>query len=167
MASSPITSWQIERENIKVVTDSILLASKITVDGICSHEIKKVLAPWKGSYDRPRQSIKKTEISLYQQSLHSQSNSFSSSHVWMWELDQKGLWCWRRPFESSLGWKKIKPVNPKGNKPWIFIGRTDDEAEALTLWPPDVKCQLIEKDPKDGKDWRQKEKGEAEDEMVG
>ena len=66
---------------------------------------------------------------------------------------------------ESLG-KEIKPVNPKGNQSWIFIGRTDDEAEGPILWPPDVKNQLIGKDPDAGKDWRQKEKGATEDEMI-
>ena len=67
---------------------------------------------------------------------------------------------------DSLDSKEIKPVNPKGNQAWIFIGRTDAETEALVLWPPDVKSQLIRKDPDAGKDWRQKEKGMTEDEMV-
>ena len=69
--------------------------------------------------------------------------------------------------ESPLDSKEIKPVNPKGNKSWIFIGRTDAEAETLILWPPNVKNWLIEKDPDAGKDWRQEEKGMAKDEMVG
>ena len=76
------------------------------------------------------------------------------------------LWCWRRLL-SPLDSKEIKPVNPKGNQSWIFIGRTDAEAEASILWPPEVKSQLIRKDPDAGKDWRQEEKGTAEDEMVG
>ena len=71
-----------------------------------------------------------------------------------------------KTLESPLDSKEIKPVNPKGNQPWIFIGRTDAEAEAPILWPPDVKSRLIGKDPDAGKDWRQKEKRAAEDEMV-
>ena len=67
---------------------------------------------------------------------------------------------------SPLDGKKIKPVNPKGTQPWILIGRTDTEAEAPILWPPDAKSQLIRKDPDGGKDWRQEEKGMTEDEMV-
>ena len=69
--------------------------------------------------------------------------------------------------DSPLDSKEIKPVNPKGNQPWIFIGRTDAEAEAPILWPPDVKSWLTGKDPDAGKDWRLKEKRVAEDEMVG
>ena len=72
-----------------------------------------------------------------------------------------------KTLESSLDSKKIKPVNPKGNQPWIFIGKSDPEAKTLILWPPDTKSQLIGKDPGAGKDWEQEEKGETEDEMVG
>ena len=68
--------------------------------------------------------------------------------------------------ESPLDCKEIKPVNPKGNQPWVFIGRTDAEVEAPILWPPDVKSQFIGKDPNSGKGWRQKEKEAAENEMV-
>ena len=73
----------------------------------------------------------------------------------------------QKTLESPLDCKEIQPVSPKGNRPWIFIGRTDIEAEAPILWPPDVKSQLIEKDPDAGKDWGQEEKGMTEDEMVG
>ena len=95
----------------------------------------------------------------------------------MWELDHKVSrvqknWCFwtvvlEETLESPLGCKEIKPVNPKGNLSWICIGRTDTEAEAPTLWPPDGKNWLVWKDPDAGKDWRQKEKGTTEDEMVG
>ena len=72
-----------------------------------------------------------------------------------------------KTLESPLDGKEIQPVHPKGNQPWILIGRTDAEAEAPILWPPDVKSQLTRKDPDTGKDWRQEEKGTTEDEMVG
>ena len=78
-------------------------------------------------------------------------------------IDAFEPWCLRRLFESPLDYKKIKPVNPKGNQPWIFIGRTDAEAEAPVLWPPDAKSWFIIKDPDAGKDWRQEEKGTTED----
>ena len=107
----------------------------------------------------------------------SQSFGFSSSHVWMWELDHKERWAlknWRfwtvvleKTLEHPLKCKKIKPVHPKGNLFWIFIGRTDAEAEVPILWPPDVKNWLIGKDTDAGQDWRQEEKGTTEDEMVG
>ena len=90
------------------------------------------------------------------------------SHKEGWAL--KKWWFWivvlEKTFESPLDCKEIKPVNPKGNQPWIFIAKTDAEAEAPILWPPDVKSWFIEKDPDAGKDWRQEEKGAAEDEMV-
>ena len=96
--------------------------------------------------------------------LSSQSYGFSSSHVWTWELDYKESWVpknscfWtvvlEKTFESPLDCKEIQPVHPKGNQSWIFIGRTDAEAEASILWPPDVKNLLIWKDPDAGKDWR-------------
>ena len=80
-------------------------------------------------------------------------------------IDAFELWCWRRLLRGPLDCKEIKPVNPKGNQSWIFIGRTD--AEAPVLWPPDGKNWLTGKDPDAGKDWKQEEKGMTEDEMVG
>ena len=107
----------------------------------------------------------------------SQGYGFSSSHVWMWELDYKESWAQKnwcfwtvvleKTLESPLDCKEIQPVHPKGNQSWVFIGRTDVEAESPILWPPDVKSWLIWKDPDVGKDWRREEKGTREDEMVG
>ena len=90
----------------------------------------------------------------------------------MWELDSLKNWCFwtmvlKRTLENPLDCKEIKPVHPKGNQPWLFIGRTDAEAEAPILWPPDAKGQITRKDPDAGKDWGQEEKGVTEDEMVG
>ena len=106
----------------------------------------------------------------------SQNDGYSSSHVWMWELDYKESWApknwcfWTVVMEKTLESPldcKIKPINPKGNQSWIFIGRTDVEAKAPIIWPPDAKNWLIGKDPDDGKDWRREDKGVTEDEMVG
>ena len=129
------------------------------------------------SCDQPRQHIKKQRYYFVDKGLSSQSYSFSSSYVWMWELDHKSgwtlkNWCFwtvvlEKSFESPLDCKEIQPVNPKRNQSWIFIGRTDVEAETPILWPPDVKNPLIGKDPDAGQDWRQKEKGRTEDEVVG
>ena len=134
-----------------------------------------MLAPWKKSIDKPRQHIKKQRHYFAYKDLYSQSYGFSSSHVQMWELDNKKGWALKNwclwtvvleeTLESPLQSKEIKPVNPKGNQSWIFIGRTG--AEAPILWPPDAKNWLIRKDPDAGKDWRQEEKGTTEDEMVG
>ena len=106
----------------------------------------------------------------------SQSYGFSSSHVWMWELNQKkaerrridAFWTvvLEKTLESPLDCKEIKPVTPKGNQSWIFIGRTDAEVETPILWSPDARNWLIAKDPDAGKDWGQEEKGMAEDEMI-
>ena len=113
---------------------------------------------------------------LKQRGPSSQGYGLSSSHVWMWELDYKESWVQKnwcfwtvmleKTRESPLNCKEIQPVNPKGNQSWIFIGRTDAEAETLILWPPDTKNWLTGKDPDAGKDWRW-QKGTTEDEMVG
>ena len=123
----------------------------------------------------PTYHIKKQRHYFAGKGPSSQSYSFSSSHVRIWELDYKESWApknwcfWtvvlEKTLESPLDCKEIKTVNPKGNQPWIFIGRTDVEAETPILWPPDVKNWLIWKDLDAGKDWRQ-EKGSTEDEMV-
>ena len=106
----------------------------------------------------------------------SQGYGFSSSHVWMWELDYKESWVpknwcfWtvvlEKTLESPLDCKEIQPVYPKGNQSWVFIGRTDFEAETPILWPPDANSWLIWKDLDSGKDWGQEEKWTTEDEMV-
>ena len=169
------TSWWIEREKVaEAVTDFLFLCSKITTM-IAAMKLKDT--PWKESYDKPRQHIKKQRHYFANKGPSSQKYVFSSSHVWMWELDHKESctlknWCFwtmvlEKALESLLDSKEIKPVNPKGNEPWIFIGRTDAEAEALILWPPDVKSQLMGKDSDAGKDWGQEEKRETEGEMVG
>ena len=113
----------------------------------------KMFIPWKGSYDKPRQHIKKQRHGFANKVSYSQSYGFHSSHVQMWELDHKEGWApknwcfWivvvEKTLESLLDSKEIKPVNPKRNQPWIFIGRTDCEAPILRL--PDAKSQLIEK----------------------
>ena len=122
-------------------------------------------------------SIKKPRRHFADKGPHSQSYGFSSSHVQMWELDPQEdsamkNWCFwimvlEKTLESPLNGKEIKPINTKGNQPWIFTGRTDAEAEAPILWLPDVKSQLTRKDTDAGKDGRQKEKSEAENEMAG
>ena len=122
----------------------------------------KTLPPWKESYDQPRQHIKKQRHYFVNKDPSSQGYGFSNSHVWMWELDYKESWVpknwcfWavvlEKTLESPLDCKEIQPVHPKGNQSWIFIGRTDAEAETLILWPPDVKSWPIWKDPDAGKD---------------
>ena len=136
-----------------------------------------MLAPWKESSNKPGQCIKKQRHHFGNKGLSSQSDGFSSSDVWIWEPNHKEgrvpkNWCFQtvvleKTLKSHLDCKEIKPVNPKGNQPWIFIGRTDTEGEDPVVWPPNVKSQLTGKDIDAGKDWRQEEKGTTGDEMVG
>ena len=136
-----------------------------------------MLFPWKKSYDQPRQHIKKQRHYFVDISPSVESYAFSISHAWMWELGYKQSWALKnwcvwtvvleKTLESPLDCKEIQPAHPKGNQSWIFIGRTDAEAEIPNLWPPDAKNWLLRKDPDAGKDWRQEEKGVTEDEMVG
>ena len=119
--------------------------------------------PWKESYDQPRQQIKKQRHYFANKGPSSQGYGFPSGHVWMWELDYKESWApenwcfWtvvlEKTLESPLDCKEIQPVHPKGDQSWVFLGRTDFEAETPILWPPDVKSWLIWKYPDPGKDW--------------
>ena len=143
-----------------------------------------MLAPWKKSYDKPRQHIKKQRHYFANKGLYRQSYGFSNSHIQMlvtyrcesWTMKKEGWalknWCFQtavleKTLESSLDCKEIKQVNSKGNQSWIFIGRTDAEAKAPILWPPHAKSWFIGKDSDAGRDWGQEEKGTTEDEMVG
>ena len=162
---------------METVTDFIFLGSKITADGDCSHEIKRCLLLGSKAMTNLDSILKSRDITLLTKVHLVKSYGFSSSQVWMWELDYKQSWApknwcfWtvvlEKSLESPLDCKEIQPVHPKGDQSWIFIGRTDAEAETPILWPPDVKKWLIGKDPDAGKDWRWEEKGMTKDEMVG
>ena len=157
MISGPITSWQVE--TMETMTDFIFLAS-ITADGDCSSEIKR---HWllgrkaKTNLD----SIKSRDITLLTK-VCLVKYGFSDSHVWMWELDHKKSWVQKnwcfwtvvleKTLESSLDCKEIQPVYPKGNQSWLFIERTDAEAETPIFWPLEAKNWLIGKDPDSGKE---------------
>ena len=176
MASGPITSWQKDGEKVETVTDFVFLGSKITVDGDCSHKIKRCILLGRKHMTNLDSILKSRDIILLTKAHIAKAMGFSSSHIWRWELDSKEgwvlkNWCFQimeleKTPKSSLDSKKIKPVNPKGNQLQIFIGRTDAEAETPFLWLPDVKSRLTGKHPDAGKDWGQ-EKGSTEDEMVG
>ena len=122
-----------------------------------------MLALWKKSYDQPRQHIKKQRHYFAHNSPSNQSYGFSSSHARIWKLDYKESWApknwcfWtvvlEKTLESPLDCKEIKPVHPKGDQSWVFIGRTDAGAETPILWPPHAKSWLIGKDPDAGRDW--------------
>ena len=177
MASGPITPWQIDGETVETVTDFILGGSKITADGDCSHEIKRCLLLGRKVMTNLDNILKSREITFANKGLSSQSYGFSSSHVWMWELDYQESWVLKnwcfwtvvleKTLESPLDCKEVQPVHPKGDQSWVFIGRTDAEAETPILWPTHTKSWLIGKDPDAGRDWGQEEKGTTEDEMVG
>ena len=176
MASSSISSWQIDGETMETVRDLILGGSKITTDGDCSHEIKRLLLLAIKAMTSLDSTLKSRHY-FVNEGPCSQSYGVSSSHVWMWELDYKESWVpknccfWtvvlEKTLENPIDCKEVQPVNPKGNQSWIHIGRTYDETETAILWPHDAKNWLLGKDPEAGKDWRQDEKGMTEDEMVG
>ena len=176
MASGPITSWQIDLETMETVTGFIFVASKITADDdCCSHEIKRCLLLGRKAMTNLDSIFKSRDIA--DKGPSSQSYGFSSSHMWMWEVHYKENWApknwcfWtvvlEKTLESPLDRKEIQPVHPKGNQSWIFIGKTEAEADTPILWPPDSKNWVIGQDPVAGNDWRQEEKGMTEDEMVG
>ena len=162
-------------DTVETVTDFIFLGSKITADGDCSHEIKRCLLLGRKAMTNLDSVLKNRDIT--DKGPYSQSYDFSSNHVWIWDLDHtEGWmlmnWCFwtvvsEKTLESDLDNKEMKLLNPKGNQSWIFIRRTDAESETPILWPPDAKNLTPRKDPDDGKDWRQEEKGMTEDEMVG
>ena len=169
MASSPITSRQTDGEQMGIVRDFIFLCSKIIVDSDCSNEIKRSLHLGRKVMTNLDSVLKSRDITLPTK-VCLENYGFSSSHVWICELDDKEgwaakNWCFgtmvlEKILESPLDSKETQPVNSKGNQSWIFIGRTDAEAEAPVFWPPNLKRQLTGKDPNAGIDWRQKEKGQ-------
>ena len=159
MASGPITSWQIDGETMETVTDFILGGSKITADGDCSHEIKRRLLLGRNVITNLDSILKSRDITLLTKVHLVKAMVFpvvkhgceswtvkKAEHQRIYALE---LWCWRR-LESPLDCKKIQPVHPKGNESWIFIGRTDVEAETPVPWPTDAKSWLIWKHPDAG-----------------
>ena len=146
--------------------------------GDCSHEIKRHLLLERKAMTNLNNTLKSRDITLPTKVSTVKAMVFPvvtyGCKSWTikkgehWRIDAFELWCWRRLLR--IPWtdcKVIKPVNPKGNQSWMFIGRTDVKAETPILWPPDAKSWLIWKDPDAGKDWEQEEKGMTEDEMVG
>ena len=172
-ASSPITSWEIDGETVETVSDFIFGGSKITADGDCSHDIKRHLLLERKVLTNLYSLLKSREQSYYfaNKDPCTQNYGFSSSHVWMWELDYKESWApknwcfWtvmlEKTLESPLNCKEIQPVHPKGDQSWVFIGRADAETET-----PELKNWFIGKDPDARKDLRWEEKGMTEDETV-
>ena len=137
------------------MTDFIFLGSKITMDSDCSLEIKRQLLLGRKAMTNLDSILKNQRHYFANKVLYSQGYGFASSHVWMWEFDHKEGWTpknwffWavvlEKTLESPLDSKEIQSVNPEGNQPWIFIGRTDSDAESPIVWPPDVKANSLEK----------------------
>ena len=156
---------------------TIFLGSKISADGDCSHEIKRRSLLGRKVMTNLDSILRSRDIKFANKGPSSQGNGFSSVHVWMCELDcEKSwmlkTWCFQtvvleKIFESPLDCKEIQPVHPKGDQSWVFIGRTDAEAETPVLWPPHAKSWLMWKDHDAGRNWGQEEKGTTEDEMAG
>ena len=151
--------------------------SKITADGDCSHEIKrhlllarKVMTNLDGIL-KSRDITFPTKVHLVKAMVFPVvmygCESWTVKKAECQRIDAFELWCWRRLFESPLDCKEIQPVHPKGDQSWVFIGRTNAEAETPIQGPPDVKSWLIGKDPDPGRDWGQEEKGTTENEMAG
>ena len=125
--------------------------------------------PWKESYDQPRQHIKKQRHYFANKGPSLVRYGFSSGHVWMWELECEESWALKnwcfwtmvleKTLESPLDCKEIQPAHPRGDQSWVFIGRTDAEAETPILWPLHVKSWLIGKDPDAGRDWGRRRRG--------
>ena len=151
--------------------------SKIIADDDCSHEIKRRLLLGRKVMTNLDSILKSRDITFVNKGPSSQGYGFSSSHVWMWELDYKESWVLKnwcfwtvvleKTLDSPLDCNEIQPVHPKGDQTWVFIERNDVEAETLIIWPPDAKNWLVWKDPDAGKNWGQEEKEVTEDEMVG
>ena len=152
MASGPITSWQIGGETVKTVTDFILGGSKIPADGDCSHEIKRCSLLGRKVTTNLDNILKGRGITLPTKVYLVKAMVFPvvmyGCEHWTIKkakrrrIDAFELWCWKT-LESPLDSKEIQPAHPKGNQSWIFIGRTDAEAEIPILWPPDMKNWLI------------------------
>ena len=150
MASSPITSWQIDGETMETVRDFISGGSKITADGDCSHEIKRRLLLGRKVMSNLDSTFKSRDITLPTKVCLVKAMVFpvvmcgcegqTIRKTELWRIDAFELWCWRKTLKSPLDNKDVKPVNHKGNQSWIFIGRTDAEAEtnSLATWSEEL-----------------------------
>ena len=150
MASDPITSWEIDGETVETVSDFILGGSQITADGDCSHEIKRRLLLGRKVMTNLDSILKSRDITLPTKARLVRTmvfpvvmygcESWTVKKAERRRIDALELWCWRRLLKKSpLDFKEIQPLRPKGDQSWVFIGRTDAEAETPVLWPPHAK----------------------------
>ena len=177
MASSPITSWQIDGKTMETVKDFIWGGSKITAGGDCSHEIKRCLLLGRKVMTNLDSILKSRDITLPTKVHLVKAMVFPvvtyGCESWtMKKAECRRIWCFwtvvlEKTLESPLDCKEIQPVHPKGDQPWVFFGRNDAKVETPVLWPPHAKSWLFGKDSDSGRDWGQKEKGTTEDEMAG
>ena len=176
MASGPITSRETDGDTMETVSDFIFWGSQITADCDCSHEIKRRILLGRRVMTNLNSILKSRDITLPTKVCLVKAmvflvvmygcESWTVKKAERQKIDAFELWCWRR-LESPLDWKEIQSVHPKGDQSWVFIGRTEAEAETPILWPPDMKSWLIGKDPNAWNDWELEEKGTTEDEMAG
>ena len=164
MAPGPSTSWQIHGGKVETVTNFIFFGSKITADDDCSHEIKRHLLLGRKAMTNLDSVLKSKDTTWLTKVCMVKAMVFPVVMYrcvsWIIKKAEDKTWCFpvvvlKKTAESPLECRGRQPVNPKGNQPWMCIGRTDAEAEAPILWPPDVKNWFIWKDPDAGKDWRQ------------
>ena len=177
MASGPVTSWQIDGETVETMSDFIFGGYKITVDGDCSHEIERCLLlgrkvlPNLDSILKSRDITFSTKVHLVKAMVFPVvmygCESWTIKKAEHWRTDAFQLWCWRRLLRVPWTARRSNQSLLKGDQSWVFTGKTDVEADAPILWPPDVKSWLTGKDPDTGKDWGQEEKWSTEDEIVG
>ena len=179
MVSGPITSWQIYGKTMETLTDFVFWGSQITADGNFSHEIKRHFLLGRKAMINLDSILKSRDITLLTE-VHLVKvmvfpvvmygcESWTIKKAEHQRTDAFELWCWKRLLWVPWTARRSNPSILKETQSWIFTGRTDAEAEALILWPPDAKNWLIGKDPDAGKDWRQEEKRKemTEDELVG
>ena len=161
IASGPITSWEIDGETMEAVSDFIFLGSKITADGDCSHEIKRCLVVGRKvminldslliNIDITLPTMVHLVKALFFPGVRYARESWIIKKAEYRRIDAFELWCWKT-LENPLDWKEVQPAHPKGDQSWMFIGRTDAEAETPVLWTPHAKSWLIWRDPDAGKD---------------
>ena len=170
MASGPITSWQIDEETMETVSDFIFLGSKITVDGDCSHEIERCLLLGRKAMTNLDSILKSRDITLLTKIHLVKAMVFPlvMNGCESWTIKKRWVlknWCFwtvmlEKTHEGPLDCMEIQPIHLKGNQSWIFIGRTDAEAKAPILWPPDAKNWLTAIDPEAGKIESKRRKGQ-------